>query len=106
MASYVDIPIEDYPIYDLSISLEGNSYILEFIYNEKMEMYTFSLYDSSRKPIVLGVGLVPEYPMLLDYAIPNLNGYFLLTAKPTNVSEPYKQYPDQLSQYYYMTYVY
>lgn len=106
MANYIDIPIQDEPFYDLSISLQGNSYILEFTYNERMSLYTMSLYDAERNPIVLGVGLVPEYPILLDYAIPDMTGYFLLTRKPTNISEPYKLYPDQLSQYYYLMYVF
>ena len=105
MASYVDIPIRDEAFYDLSISLEGISYILEFTYNERMELYTLSLYDSERNPIVLGVGLVPEYPILLDYAIPRMTGYFFLTRKSMNISEPYKLYPDQLSEYYYLVYV-
>lgn len=106
MTNYVDVPLLDEPFYDLSISLEGNSYIIEFTYNERMSLYTLSLYDAERNPIVLGVGLVPEYPILLDYAIPNMTGYFLLTRKPTNISEPYKVYPDQLAQYYYLCYVF
>ena len=106
MVNYVDIPLRDDAFYDLSIALEGNSYIIEFTYNERMSLYTLSLYDSERNPIVLGVGLVPEYPILLDYAIPNMTGYFLLTRKPVNISEPYKLYPDQLSQYYYLVYIY
>ena len=106
MPNYIDVPLLDEPFYDLSISLQGNSYILEFTYNERMSLYTMSLYDAERNPIVLGVGLVPEYPILLDYAIPNMTGYFLLTRKPTNISEPYKLYPDQLSQYYYLMYVF
>lgn len=106
MANYIDVPLLDEPFYDLSISLEGNSYIVEFTYNERMSLYTLSLFDAERNPIVLGVGLVPEYPILLDYAIPEMSGYFLLTRKPTNISEPYKLYPDQLSQYYYLMYVF
>lgn len=106
MAFYVDIPIQDDAFYDLSIALEGNSYIIEFTYVERMSLYTISLYDAERNPIVLGVGLVPEYPIMLDYAIPELTGYFLLTRKPTNISEPYKLYPDTLSEYYYLIYVY
>lgn len=108
MANYVDIPIQDEVFYDLSISLEGVSYILEFTYNERIKLYTLSLYDSDKTPIVLGVALVPEYPILLDYAIPNLNGYFLLTRKPININiqEPYKTYPDQLAEYYYLVYTY
>ena len=104
MTSYVDIPIIDEPFYDLSIALEGNSYILEFTYNERMRLYTFSLYDAERNPIILGECLVPEYPIFEDYAIENLTGYFYLTKKSTLVSEPYKEFPDSLSQFYYMVY--
>lgn len=103
---YVDIPLQDDPFYDLSISLEGNSYILEFIYNERMQLYTFSLYDAERNPIVQGEALVPEYPMFLDYALENLTGYFFLTRKPTIISEPYKTYPDKINEYYWFMYVY
>jgi hypothetical protein len=106
MTEYVDIPIIDEPFYDLSIALEGNSYILEFTYNERMELYTLSLYDAERNPIVLGEAVVPEYPMFFDYAFENLTGYFFLTKKSTLISEPYKTFPDKLSQYYYMVYAY
>ena len=105
MTSYVDIPIIDEPFYDLSIALEGNSYIIEFTYNERMSLYTISLYDAERNPIVLGEGLVPEYPIFFDYALENLTGYFLLTKKSTLISEPYKEFPDKLSEFYYMVYV-
>lgn len=103
---YVDIPIIDEPFYDLSISLEGNSYILSFVYNERAQQTFMSIYDSANNAIVEGVGVVPEYPMTLDYAINELTGYFLLTKKATVLSEPYKTYPDKLSEYYYMEYVY
>ncbi len=106
MVIYVDIPIIQYPHYDLSISLEGNSYILEFKYVERMGLYTLSLYDAERNPIILGSAVVPEYPMFADYAIPNLSGYFLLTSKGNVGPEPYKLYPENINEYYYMVYVY
>ena len=33
---YVDLLLDDSPIYEYSVSLEGNSYIIEMIYNERM----------------------------------------------------------------------
>ncbi len=103
---YIDVPLFDYPFYDFSIALEGNSYVLSFLYNERSQLYFMSIFDSNNSPIVQGVAVVPEYPITLDYAIPNLSGYFLLTRKATNISEPYKTYPDKLSEYYWMVYVY
>lgn len=106
MTKYVDIPLINYPFYDLSVSLEGNSYILEFSYNSRMELYTFSLYDADRTAIILGEALVPDYPLFLDYAIPDLSGYFLLFKKENLDSHPYKEYPQNLADYYYFVYTY
>ena len=104
--TYVDIPIIDNPFYDMSISLEGNSYVIQFTYVERMSLYVMSLFNSDGTPLVQGVAVVPEYPITLDYAIPNLSGYFLLTKKAELISEPYKTYPDKLAEYYWMVYLY
>ena len=103
---YVDLLLDDSPIYEYSVSLEGNSYIIEMIYNERSSLYFISLYDSDRNPIVLGTALVPGYPMMIDYALPNLTGFFYLIQKGTLEAEPYKVYPDKLSQYYSFVYTY
>jgi len=104
---YVDIPLFDLPYYDMSISLEGNSYSLEFMYNTRMELYTFSLYGVDKSPIILGEALVPNHPLFADYAISDMTGFFLLLPKEEVVdTEPYKRYPDKLFKYYDFVYVY
>lgn len=103
---YIDIPLINYPIFDLSVSLEGNSYIVEFIYNSRMKLYTISLYDAARNPIVVGEALVPEYPIFFDYALSDLTGYFFLTKKEEIQSQPYKEYPEAINQFYDLVYVY
>lgn len=103
---YVDLLLDDSPIYEYSVSLEGNSYIIEMIFNERSQLYYMSLYDADRNPIVLSAALVPGYPIMLDYALPNLTGFFLLIQKGTLESEPYKEFPDKLTQYYSFVYTY
>ncbi len=104
---YVDLLLDDTsPIYEYSVSLEGNSYIIEIVYNERTQLNYLSLYDSDRNPIVLGTGLVPGYPMMVDYALPLLTGFFLLIQKGELQSEPYKTFPDKLNQYYSFVYSY
>lgn len=103
---YVDLLLDDSPIYEYSVSLEGNSYIIEMIFNERSQLYFMSLYDADRNPIVLSAALVPGYPIMLDYALPNLTGFFLLIQKGTLQSEPYKEFPDKLSQYYSLVYTF
>ena len=103
---YVDLLLDDSPIYEYSISLEGNSYVIEMIYNERSSLYFMSLYDADRNPIVLSAALVPGYPIMFDYALPNLTGFFLLIQKGELASEPYKEFPDKLKQYYDFVYTY
>lgn len=104
---YVNIPLFDSYWYDLSISLEGVSYIIEFMYNTKMKLYTISLYDDRQQPIILGESLVPNYPLFLDYNLPNLSGaFFLLPKEIVRETEPYKRYPDQIHKYYNFYYAY
>lgn len=103
---YVDIPLSTFAHYDLSITLEGISYILEFTYNERAKLYFMSIFDADRNPILQGVGLVPNYPITFDYALPNLTGYFALVPKGTLDIEAYKLYPENINEYYYLVYAY
>lgn len=105
MTKYVRIPLSADPFYELSIALEGNSYIIEFVYNERAQLYFINLYNSDREAIVLGQALVPKYPIFLDYNLPNPSGYFDLVKKATLISEPYKTYPDSIHQYYDLVYI-
>lgn len=103
---YVELPLEDLPIYDFSISLEGVSYIVEMIYNERDGLYFMTLYTAEKERLVSGLAVVPSFPISVDYPLPNLSGYFLLRKKGVLLAEPYKEYPDRLKQYYDFLYVY
>lgn len=102
---YVSLPLFKDAFYTYPITLEGVSYILEFIYNDRMRSYCFSLYDADRNPIILGERLVPSYPMFREYALPNLTGWFWMEEISIIISEPYKQYPEDIDEYYNFYYV-
>lgn len=103
---YVSLPLFSDAVYEYGIALQGESYILEFVYNERMKLYIFNLYNADRNPIVLGEALVPHFPIFLDYAIYPLTGYFYLYEKADILSEAYKVYPDRIDEYYGFSYVY
>ena len=104
---YVDLLLDDEsPLYDYSASLEGNSYIIELQYNERSRLYFLYLYDSDRNAIAKSPALVPNYPIMLDYALPNLTGFFLMTQKGELQAEPYREFPDKLNQYYSLVYTF
>lgn len=104
--NYVALPLFDEPFYTFSISLEGDSYNLEFVYNERSSKYFINLYDADNIPLVLGEALVPSHRIMENYPLLNLTGFFWLEEKSDRTSEPYKQYPDKLNQYYNFYYIY
>lgn len=103
---YVSLPLFADTVYEYGIALQGDSYIVEFVYVERMKLYLLNLYDADRNPIVTGEALVPNYPMFFDYAIYPLTGYFYMYEKADILSEPYKTYPDKIDEYYSLVYVY
>lgn len=104
---YVSLPLYDNEsYYKYSIALEGTSFRLQFLYNNKMQRYTLTLSTSDDEVIVEGVGLVPNYPIMANYVIDGLSGYFLLAPKDNSGIEYYKLYPRNLGKYYELIYVY
>lgn len=102
----VFLPLFDNPVYEYSVALEGVSYRLKFTYNDRCSCYFMDIKDADNNPLVLGVGLVPTYPICTDYRIQGLTGFFWLQQKSDAISEPYKSYPENLSQYYDFYYTY
>lgn len=104
----INIQLSLYPdaYYSYAVSLQGNSYIVEFVYNERSSLYFMNLLTADSDPIFEGVAAVPTYPIALDYALFPLTGWFWLEPKELNLSEPYKVYPDSLDQYYNFYYSY
>lgn len=106
MTLQVVLPLYPETIYSYFVNLEGDSYKLLFDYNETMQLYTLSIYDQDSVPLVTGLGLVPNYPIGLDFIIKNLTGTFLLLPNGEVPVEYYKLYPDKIDKYYTLSYVY
>ena len=103
---YISLPLYPDPYYTYAVALQDVSYNLEFIYNERTQLYSLSLYDQNNNPIVLGEALVPNYPIFKDYALFPLTGFFWMEEKADIISEPYKVYPESIDQYYSLYYIY
>lgn len=97
---YVSLPLFDEPDYNYAVNLQGQSYILDFKYNERSQLYFLSVYTAENVPIILGVALVPTYPITKDNALFPLTGFFWMEEKAAILSEPYKVYPDKVNEYY------
>jgi hypothetical protein len=101
----VELPLFNEPDYIYQVSLEDNSYSLRFTYNQVMKLTTLSIYDVDQKPVCCGVGLVPNYPIILSYALPELTGAFIMASKAAVDTEFYKIYPENLATYYTLSYI-
>ena len=103
---FVSLPLYADADYNYAVNLQGNSYILDFTYNERSGLYFLSLSTADNVPLVNGVALVPNYPIMQDYAISPLTGFFWMEEKANIISEPYKVYPDKINEYYNFYYSY
>jgi len=103
---YVKLPLYSDDKYNYAVNLQGQSYVLDFQYNSRMKLYLLSLYTAENLPLVESVALVPSYPVISDYALNLLTGYFWLEEKANIISEPYKAYPEDINQYYNFYYRY
>lgn len=103
---YIALPLYPDPDYNYAVNLQGNSYVLDFKYNERAGLYFISLSTAENVPLVLGEALVPTYPIMKDYALNTLTGFFWMEEKANIISEPYKAYPDSIDQYYNLFYCY
>lgn len=106
MTTYSTLPLYSDASYYYTTTLEGQSYKLSFSWNERAQQWFFSLSSESGNSIVSGERLVPNFPLLLDYKIPGLTGYFFLFAKSEINSEQYLTSPRELDQFYDLYYIY
>lgn len=103
---YVKLALYSESDYNYSVNLQGQSYILDFKYNERVGLYYLSLLDVESVPLASGQALVPTYPLMKDYSLFPLTGFFWMEEKADIISEPYKIYPDKIAEYYNFYFIY
>ncbi len=55
------------PYYTQKTRLDGRDFILKFAYNERAASYSLSIYDEEETPLLLGLRLVANWPLLRHY---------------------------------------
>ena len=64
------------------IVLNETLYYIRFTYNDTGDYWKFDLYDSQEEPIVLGVKIVPQFPLNIFYGVTKLpDGVFAVLSK-------------------------
>lgn len=64
------------------IILKNVQYDIRFTYNDTLDYWKFSLYDSQHKPILVGIKIVPGFPLNIFYTASGMpNGLFGVRTK-------------------------
>lgn len=64
------------------VVLSGTAYQIRFTYNDTFDYWKFSLYNDQNEPIVLGIKIVPRFPLNIFYGVTKLpDGIFGVMTK-------------------------
>lgn len=62
------IQLADLPSYRQNVVLDGRVFNVSIAWNDRQKSWTMSLADSDEDPIISGVAIVKNYPLLAQYA--------------------------------------
>ncbi len=104
--TFIECPLSSDLSYRYSIPLEGVSWHLKFYWVERARQWNMDLRQEDNTPIILGYGLVPQYPILEDVPLEGygLTGRFVLmpvnVAVATQINEESSIMPEFFKLYY------
>lgn len=79
---YIIIEVPDMNDSVSRIVLNGTVYFIRFTYNDTGDFWKVSLFDSQNTPIVLGIKIVPRFPLNTFYPVSNIpDGIFGVITK-------------------------
>ena len=79
---YIVIEVPDMNDSMSRIVLNGTAYYIRFTYNHTGDFWKFGVYNSQKEPIVVGMKIVPRFPLNAFYGVSKLpTGYFGVKTK-------------------------
>lgn len=63
------IPFKEPASWREQITLDGSIFVLEFYWNALNEFWNMNIYDRDLNPIIYGITIVPNYPLLAQYSV-------------------------------------
>jgi hypothetical protein len=101
--SFFECPTRvDLPAYEYSIQLDGITYILRFLYNDRMERWTISISNAAGVLLVGNVPVEVNYPLFDRYKVDGLPAGTLFAYDTKNTNEDPTRYDlgDRVRLYY------
>ena len=83
---YTELPLYSDASYQYSAAVENQSRQFRFNWNDRTKSYQMDVINEDGTSVLLGMRLVPQYPMFVDYPLSkySMTGYFLLMPKNLN----------------------
>lgn len=69
---YIIIEVPDMNDSVSRVVLSGTQYLIRFTYNDTGDYWKFGLYTALNEPIVIGVKIVPRFPLNVFYGVTKL----------------------------------
>lgn len=63
----IELPLFKDPLYSMRVRLSGRDYIVRVDWNGREERFYLSLYDNDDAPVLLGLKLVENWPLLVRH---------------------------------------
>lgn len=63
------IPFKEPSNWQEQIELSGVIFVLEFNWNALNEFWSMNIYNRDKQPIILGITIVPNFPLLASYTV-------------------------------------
>jgi hypothetical protein len=103
-----EMPLYPEPYYEYRVALEDQARVVTFRWQDRTSSWHMDIKQDDLTPIVLGIKLVPYFPILADYQLQDkgLSGYFVLVDSGDFLSNQLNSSPKALQQFYRLFYVY
>ena len=104
----VELPLFSEPYHEYRTALEDQSVLLTFRWQDRTSSWYMDIKQDDLTPIVLGIKLVPYFPILADYQLQDrgLGGYLVLIDAGDFQSNKLNNSPAAMKQFYRLFYVY
>lgn len=103
-----DLPLKTFPYYSYSATVENIVRNFVFTFSDHYGVWHMDIYNPDNEVVIEGVRLVPDYPMLLDYALEHkgLTGAFYLMPINPGIYKDFSTDVEALATYYKLSYFY
>lgn len=106
ITDYVDLYLIKNFYYTYKQSLDKVEYIFTLRYSSREQCWYMDLQAADTTPLVMSTKLVPEYPMLDDFVIPGLDGFFWLSPNNSENMDLYYTQPESIPEFFTLRYFY